>query len=302
MSLLVIGECMLELSQSANKQLSHSFAGDTYNTGVYAKRCMPDLNVCFATAVGDDMFSHQALNEWKTHGLECQHVAVTEGETIGIYAISTDERGERSFAYWRKGSAASKMMDSIDLKSITSKPWHMVYVSGITLAILSEKHRQQLHDLLLTLQYNGSQVVFDPNYRPKLWQSADEAKFWIEKLYSISDILLPGLEDHQVLFRQPNVNAMIKYFQQFKTSEMIIKCGKGGMFAFKDGEPHCDLAFTPAPIQIDSTAAGDSFAGGYLSGRLHGLSIEEALKQADKVARTVVQHRGAIIDPSVSLS
>jgi 2-dehydro-3-deoxygluconokinase len=46
---------------------------------------------------------------------------------------------------------------------------------------------------------------------------------------------------------------------------------------------------------IDTTAAGDSFNGGYLAARLNGLGPVEAARFGGRVAAAVIQHRGAII-------
>jgi 2-dehydro-3-deoxygluconokinase len=46
---------------------------------------------------------------------------------------------------------------------------------------------------------------------------------------------------------------------------------------------------------VDTTAAGDSFAAGYLSRRLRGTSPEEAAQFGNRLAARVIAHRGAII-------
>jgi 2-dehydro-3-deoxygluconokinase len=46
---------------------------------------------------------------------------------------------------------------------------------------------------------------------------------------------------------------------------------------------------------VDTTAAGDSFAAGYLAARLAGAEPAEAARRAHRLAGAVVKHRGAII-------
>ncbi|MEI8649237.1 hypothetical protein P4S73_17340 [Paraglaciecola sp. Hal342] len=41
--LLFVGECMLELRRDENGKVHTSFAGDTYNSAVYAKRVCPSF-------------------------------------------------------------------------------------------------------------------------------------------------------------------------------------------------------------------------------------------------------------------
>jgi len=56
------------------------------------------------------------------------------------------------------------------------------------------------------------------------------------------------------------------------------------------------VPITPENNPIDTTGAGDSFAGTYLAARLKGATMRNALQSAAKVAGFVVLHRGAIVD------
>lgn len=297
--MLVIGECMMELRNQSATSLAKSFAGDTYNAAVYAKRFAPSTEVKYLSAVGEDFFSYEMIAAWQSEGLSTEFVARSPDSPLGVYAISTDQHGERSFTYWRKDSAASKMMSLIDTDHIISQAEEIdtVYFSGISLAILSEEDKAAMLEFISALKAKGAKVAFDPNYRPRMWQSKQHAMDWAEKSYAISDIVFPGLEDHQDMFDHQDKDAIVEYFKQFSASEIIVKCGADGVFAYgSEGESH--LPFTPAPKQIDSTAAGDSFAGTYLGARSVGKSVADAVKAAADVARIVVQHPGAIVDKS----
>jgi 2-dehydro-3-deoxygluconokinase len=46
---------------------------------------------------------------------------------------------------------------------------------------------------------------------------------------------------------------------------------------------------------VDTTGAGDSFNGGYLSARIKGESILEAARKGHRFASQVVQNRGAVV-------
>lgn len=298
--MLVIGECMMELRNQSSTSLVKSFAGDTYNTAVYAKRLAPTTKVSYLSAVGEDTFSDEMIAAWESEGLSAEFVAKSSESPLGIYAINTDEHGERSFTYWRKTSAASQMMSLIDTDNIiaNSADIDIVYFSGISLAILSDEDKQALIDFVQALKAKGARVAFDPNYRPKMWSSLEHAVEWTNKAYSISDIVFPGLEDHQDMYNQQTKEEIIAYFEQFSATEIIVKCGGDGVFGFDNGvESH--LPFTPAAKQVDSTAAGDSFAGTYMGARSIGKSVADSVIDAARVARLVVQHPGAIIDKSV---
>lgn len=138
-------------------------------------------------------------------------------------------------------------------------------------------------------------IAFDPNYRPAMWNNKQHAIDWLEKAYLVSDIVLPGEEDHNALFGHTSHSEIAQYCQRFIVQEVVIKCGEKGTFVYYDGELNVHQPFQAAPIQVDSTAAGDSFAGTYLAQRIINNDIANSLQQAAKVARQVVQHRGAIM-------
>lgn len=76
--------------------------------------------------------------------------------------------------------------------------------------------------------------------------------------------------------------------------ELVIKCGADACWV----RPHSQIIQTPSiPVAkvVDTTAAGDSFAAGYLAGRLLGGDPETAAGQGHRLASTVIQHPGAII-------
>jgi 2-dehydro-3-deoxygluconokinase len=289
---------MMELSNDHNGDLQRSFAGDTYNSAVYAKRCLPDSTISILSAIGIDAFSQQMKQTWQSEGIDTSLVVETDQAEIGIYAIHTDDSGERSFSYWRKGSAASQMMQYLDCSKLqeAANNYQMVYFSGISLAILSDEDKAKFIDCIAAMRKQGCKIAFDPNYRARLWDSLEHALLWLEKAYSLSDLILPGLEDHEVMFGHQNPEQMVEYFKQYSTNELVIKCGSQGTFVYIDAQQLVHQPFKPAPKQIDSTAAGDSFAGTYLAKRIEGQDPAVALTLAAHVAGQVVQHKGAIMD------
>ncbi len=299
-SLLALGEGMVELKLNSEQQLIHKYAGDTLNTAIYAKRWLPEVEVFYYSAVGEDMFSMQMLDYLKSEQLNTQTILSSKEANIGIYAIQTDDTGERSFTYWRNASAATQMIKLLQAAGgvDTLPDVDCIFFSGISLAILSEEDKANLLSLLKNKREKGCKIAFDPNYRPRMWKNEDHAKEWIVKAYQASDIVLPGLDEHQDLFGHQTVEDVKNFMLEQGVSEFVIKAGKDGVYGF-DGDNTCHVEFNPAPKQIDSTAAGDSFAGTYMASRVAKQTQLDSIKNADSVAREVVQHPGAIMDMEI---
>jgi len=294
--MLIIGECMLELRTDKNNCLVKSYAGDTYNTSIYAKRYFPESNIQYLSCVGKDSFSEEMLSVWQSAGINADYVQTSPDKNIGIYSITTDDEGERSFSYWRDGSAATQLMQLLNVNSLVDATFDYIYISGLSFAIFNDEDKQKLIELIDLLRGNGAKIAFDPNYRARMWNNKEHAIYWLEEIYKRSDIVLPGLEDHSDLLDQHDLESVRNYMKKFNISEQVIKCGKEGVYAYDELNNSYHIPFTPAAKQIDSTAAGDSFAGTYLAARLKGEGIQQALVSADRVASIVVQHHGAIVN------
>lgn len=298
-SLLAIGECMVELSATNEDTLALSFAGDTYNALVYALRWSDAIDGIFYSAVGYDNFSNRLLKIFEQHGISTEALAFSKTRNLGLYSIVNDEHGERQFDYWRDQSAATSMMMLHRAANTQLRQMDMVFFSGIGLGILSDEDKVALLDMIKEQKAGGAIIAFDPNYRSVMWNGSTHAAQWYEKAYELADIGLPGIDDHKAVFGHETTADIASFMHRVKCAEFVIKAGSQGMYCYQDGKQCHHQAFTPAPVQVDTTAAGDSFAGVYLACRLQGLPIATSVDAANAAAGLVVQHRGAIIDSSL---
>ena len=296
LDLLTIGEAMAEISQSSqtNANFSVGFAGDAFNTAVYCAKALGDSGkVSFLSRIGSDPLSASFLQFASAHKLDVSHVGQDSDKNIGIYSVSTDRDGERSFHYWREQSAARQMFVSDDTTSALPNA-RITYLSGITLAILSPAARQRLIEQLQRHRESyQSLIAFDSNYRPRLWESQRVAQDVNEQMWAIADIALPSIDDELALFEDGNEDAVVKRFAQRSWKACAIKRGVRGPVS-PNVTTNDQSLFPPAELVIDTTAAGDSFNGGYLAALLQDQSELDCLLAGHACAARVVGVRGAI--------
>ena len=293
--LLAIGEVMAEIRRDPTAGFRIGFAGDTFNTAVYcAREFGSSARIGYCTRIGHDPLSRAFLSAAKDEGIDVSQVGVDRERTIGIYAVSTDNTGERSFYYWRGNSAARSLFASGEIPASLPAA-SVVYLSGITLAILHPSARGRLIAHLRDLRGRGAcHVAFDSNYRPQLWENAETARRSVGEMWQIADIALPSLDDEIALFGDAGEEAVIARFGATDWRACAIKRGARGPVSprlARDAHPE----FAPSPEVVDTTAAGDSFNGGYLAALLRGEDEARCLAAGHDIASRVVGAPGALI-------
>ncbi|MGF1702131.1 sugar kinase [Photobacterium makurazakiensis] len=300
----IIGECMIELNGAPFGAMHQTYGGDSLNTAVYmARTAGKSVNIDYISALGCDAISDGMLQRWQQEGINTDHVLRDKSRQPGLYLIQLDDQGERTFLYWRNQSAARYLIRHPDFAKVEShlQSVDMVYVSGISLAILPAEDRQQLVSLLGQLANNGVEVAFDSNYRPALWESANEARECYKQVLSFTSLALVTDDDEEALWGDISTQATIDRLQKAGVKQAVLKVGpKGCLYTdFNTDTPEL-IATTPVETVVDTTSAGDSFNAGFLSGYLTDKTPREAALQGHQLAGTVIQHKGAIIPSSAT--
>ncbi|MBO0344161.1 sugar kinase [Roseibium sp. CAU 1637] len=297
--LLAIGECMVELSPRGEDNCAIGFAGDTLNTAWYARQVSsPEtLSVAYFSAVGDDELSRRMADFMRAQKIE-PALKVIPGATVGLYMIFL-ANGERSFQYWRSQSAARRLAE--DLKELPGLgQGDFAYFSGITLAILPPEGRQVLLDCLKAAAERGVRVVFDPNLRRRLWDSAEDMCAATMAGASVSEIVLPSFEDEAEWFSDADKQATAERYLQAGSRLAVVKDGPGSVLVKAVDSAAFEVAPEPVSNIVDTTAAGDSFNGGFLASLAEGGSLADAVRLGCRLAGQVVTQRGALVEVSAA--
>ena len=300
--IICVGEGMLELSQAAGADSEHGaepgwrlgYGGDTLNTAIHLARAGNGQrhDVRYLTALGADPFSARLRAQWQAEGIDCDLVLTHPERQAGLYAITTDDAGERSFTYWREASAARAMfaLPAMDAALALAAGADLLFFSLISLAILPAAGRERLLALARTVRERGGRVAFDGNYRPKLWASPQEAAAARDSAIAVATIGLPTLDDERQIAGATDADEVARHWAALGCGETIVKLGAEGC-RLPDG-----ALIAPAAIisPVDTSGAGDAFNAGYLDARLSRAPIAEAARAGHALAGWTIQRRGAI--------
>lgn len=291
-----VGEVMLELALGRDAALCVNVGGDTYNTAVYLRRWLTDAeaDIAYVTMLGTDPFSDLAVQKLVDESLIVSAVGRHRDRTIGLYGVSLDEGGERSFNYWRSGSAARKLFDSSQgptLEGLDS--YDLVYLSGITLAILCDDAGCGLMQWAKQFRQRGGLIAFDSNYRPALWPSRETAQEAVTEMWACCDIALPSLSDELALFGD---RTELDVIDRIKSAGAVAGCLKrGDRDPIGFDTPEARFAGVLITDVVDTTAAGDSFNAGFIVAWLKGEAMLGCIHSGHLLASEVIRHRGAIL-------
>jgi 2-dehydro-3-deoxygluconokinase len=294
------GECMLELQGQAFGAMRQTYGGDTLNTAVYLARCgrAQGLQVDYATALGDDPLSSGLLQRWAAEGLGTGLVRRLPGRLPGLYLIEVDDGGERRFSYWRDQSAARAYFDADEGQTPLEQQAHAIdalYFSGISLAILPPAGRARLLKVARQVRAQGGMVAFDNNYRPRLWADVASAREAFSAATEVATLALMTLDDEQALWGETDAAQQLTRTLALPCAEVVVKRGSAATLVRVSPGDAVAVDTVPVPRVVDTTAAGDSFAGAYVATRLGGGSAVQAAGAGNRLAACVVQHRGALV-------
>ena len=278
-------------NNSSNMKIN--FGGDTYNSAVYFSRLTNDkTNTFYSTALGKDNFSKKMISRFKNENIKCDYIR-TDGENPpGLYSIEINEKGERSFSYWRDqspskyiflGSKGKKLVKDINNADV-------FYYTGISAGILDEKQRKDLIKIGSTAIICG----FDFNYRSQLHNNKKVSQLLFNEINNRVDIHFVSFDDARELFKIKNP---LEIFEIINEKKNLILIRYKNSIIFKNKQQEIKTVTVPHGEVVDTTAAGDAFNGSFLAimNNNKNVPVEENILISHSVTREVIKHRGAII-------
>lgn len=230
--------------------------------------------------VGDDPFGRMVTSDLAKAGVDVSRVAVDAARPTGMYVKDVTGDGAAVMHYHRAGSAASHLRAE-DLERLPIGLVSWVHISGITTA-LSHTASEMVDALFDACKAAGTQVSFDVNFRPRLWER-DRAAVRLRHLAQRSDLVLVGRDEAEDLWgtRSPQ-----DVFDHLNGPRLIVVKDAGVGATELDRSTRLGQTFvaTPPVDVVELIGAGDAFAGGYLAGLIRGESSHRRLMRGHESA------------------
>ena len=253
----------------------------------------------FLGKVGRDSFGDMLAKTLEEAGIELRGLRRDEEIPTTLAVVHTLPGGDRDFSFYRKpGADLLLRADELDTQLLRSC---RIFHFG-TLSLTDEPCRTATEEALRLAKEAGALISFDPNLRPPLWRSLDEARTAIEWGLARCEVLKIADNEIEYMFDTTDFDKGAELLhEQYPNIRLInITAGPNGSHSYYGGmkayEPGCKLGGV-----IETTGAGDTFCASVLHFVLeHGLDglteqqLHEMLRFANAAAYIVTTRRGAI--------
>ncbi|WP_447651044.1 ribokinase [Pseudomonas abietaniphila] len=255
--------------------------GKGANQAVAAARL--GASVAMIGCVGDDAYGEQLRSALLAESIDCQAVTAIAGESTGVALIVVDDNSQNAIVIVAGGNGhvTSNVVDGFD--ALLSQAEVIICQLEVPMATVGHvlKRGREL----------GKTVILNP--APASGPLPAEWYAWI-------DYLIPNESEATALTGLPvdsvaTADAAATALLASGVGKVIVTLGEhGALFANKASSQHF-----PAPRvkPVDTTAAGDTFVGGFAAALADGKSESEAIRFGQIAAALSVTRAGA--QPSI---
>ena len=299
---VVLGELLIDftengLSGQGNLLFEANPGGAPCNVLAMLKKL--GRSCAFVGKVGEDMFGHLLRDVAEEADICMDYLIFDKDVRTTLAFVKTFPNGDRGFSFYRNPGADMMITEEeLPLEAITNS---RIFHFG-TLSMTHEGVRKATYKAIDTAKQSGALISFDPNLRPPLWNSLEEAKAQIE--YGLAHCDIPKIADNELEFMTSETDldkgtAILR--EKYPNIRLFnVTAGAEGSCSYYEDKrvfvPACKLGGV-----IETTGAGDTFCACVLNYVLeHGLDgltlndLTEMLHFANTAAYLVTTKKGAI--------
>lgn len=213
--------------------------------------------------IGQDVFGRYLSDVYRAANIDVSSLVFSETSHTTISFVSLDESGDREFFFYRNGTADS-MLKKEDVSLHPLKHSRVFHFGSISMT--TPCGREATLFAADTAKNHGALLSFDPNYRPSLWRSAEEAKDAIVSGCKLADMIKLADGELGLLSAETDtVLAAEDVMRRFRPALLVVTLGRDGAFCLtRTGRLVRADAYDVDTV--DTTGAGDAFFGAFLSG------------------------------------
>lgn len=296
-----LGELLIDFTDNGK-----SAQGNTLfeaNPGGAPCNVLAMLNKCghptaFIGKVGKDIFGLKLKSTLEEVGIDTSNLIVDENARTTLAFVQTFEDGDRDFSFFRN-PGADMLLTAEEVNEDLIKESRIFHFG--TLSMTHEGVREATKRAIAVAKESGAVVSFDPNLRPPLWNSLEDARVQVAYGLGQCDVLKISDNEIQWFTGEEDYDAGIARLRKdYDIPLILLSMGRDGSRAY-----YKDWKVEVAPFlqesTIETTGAGDTFGGSCLHYLLtYGLDnldegrLREMLTFANAAASIVTTRKVAL--------
>ena len=300
-SVTALGEVLIDftdagVSEGGQKLFERNAGGAPANVLVALQRM--GFETAFIGKIGNDMHGEFLRGTLTSNGVNCDGLITDPDFFTTLAFVALDEQGDRSFSFARKPGADTQIRpEEIDERIIrNSRIFHIG-----SLSLTDEPARSATHHALELAKEAGCVLRYDPNYRANLWPNVGAAMEQMRSVLPMMDLVKISDEECGLLTDFDEPDAAAAAIVEQGASVCVVTVGGDGAYV-RTAEGGEIVPPFPAGV-VDTTGAGDSFWGGFLSAFLESnlepakVTLADAkmmVRVGNAVASLCVRKRGGI--------
>lgn len=307
--ILTLGELLIDLTEKGEDENGNSIfyaypGGAPANVAVAASRLGADA--AFIGKVGNDTFGHNLIKTLKDENVNVRGLYESDEYQTTLAIVAVGESGEREFSFYRSPGADTQLTTDEAVSAIDETGVPVILHVG-SLSLTTSPAKEACFEAVRYAKEKGAVISYDPNYRPVLWDSEEEAVEMMKALFPYADIIKVADEEMVLLTGSSDYVEGSGILAEYGAKIVIVTLGGDGVFV-RYGD-HTEIVPGVKTTVADTNGAGDTFLGAMLcrlAGRknkategsiLEGISEDELrgyVMYANKAAALTCSRPGAI--------
>lgn len=263
--LISIGELIIDFASEGVSELKNTEVFRKKPGGACANVCCQVSKNClkavYVSKVGNDAFGEFLIETLKNENVETKYIKKSDDHHTSLAFVSFLENGERQFSFFRK-NAADLYFTLDDVSEVVIEEGDIFHFGSVA---LKTKESRTAHDYLINKAIeNKALITFDPNVRLNLWENHNELRNIINEYIQYANIL--KISDDELTFITGINNeeeAIAKLFVG-NVKIVVLTRGSKGATLYLDGKVVANHSGYKVKA-LDTTGAGDSFFGGFIT-------------------------------------
>lgn len=258
------------------------------SANIAAGICKFGGKAALVTSVSDDSIGRYCINQLKKYGVDTKYVRAVGGEFRNSLAVYESRLEDHQTVIYRNGAADFEMTDD-DVDAVDYSAYGALITAGTVFA--AEPSRSASFRAFDKARVAELPIIFDVDYRPYSWPSAEVAADVLSRAGAMSDMIVGNDEEFGFMAGGYEKGlALARKLAETSAAIIVYKMGENGAITFAGND---EIRTGIYPVEaLKPTGAGDSFMAGLMASLADGHDLRSAVLRGSACASIVVAKPG----------